>query len=479
MEAQYPTADTSYAVPPPPFSPSASHRSSTDVVKSHNMMDLDSTRSDHERSTRAASVLSGMSIEDMEAAETLNSLQQSRSNPRVAPSAHSSTFSTPPQKHPIQNGPPVHVHTTTTFDVSQPEPLLRLFTSQYPLAGSLLNGSLTAYKTTQSFIPGAEWTERNVGLPMASTVARVTGVEGGLRWVLQTKRDPNSKNSRTPDVEQGIDTLSQSETLPAYSDGDRSPPYTEEEVVLLQQSSQQQQHPPPGWRQQLLVSTSGLGVAMSEESLRRLRFCLSWLRWANGRLGEAIQNLKVLLERYGDAVTAGPATQMSVANLTGNGQQDQQRQAMMAARIADLRRDVLETLKKVVGIVSQYAGGALPQNARELVHRHLTSLPQRFNVANAMVHRSSNGSEDKTSETEVSANRVMVLAQEGLDMMTQVSRVVNDTLVSAEGWCERLGKNKGSNTQDHQSLENEKQPSQAQSERSMTEVGDQDVKMEM
>jgi transcriptional repressor OPI1 len=229
----------------------------------------------------------------------------------------------------------------------------------------------------------------------------------------------------------------------------------------------------------LLVSTSGLGVAMSEESLRRLRFCLSWLRWANGRLGEAIQNLKVLLERYGDAVTAGPATPMSVANLTGNGQQDQQRQAMMAARIADLRRDVLDTLKKVVGIVSQYAGGALPQNARELVHRHLTSLPQRFNVANAMVHRSSNGSEDNTSETEVSANRVMVLAQEGLDMMTQVSRVVNDTLVSAEGWCERLGKNKGSNTQDQQSLENEKQPSQAQSERSMTEVGDQDVKMEM
>lgn len=33
-------------------------------------------RSD-DRSTRAASVLSGMSMEDMEAAETLNSLQQS------------------------------------------------------------------------------------------------------------------------------------------------------------------------------------------------------------------------------------------------------------------------------------------------------------------------------------------------------------------------------------------------------------------
>jgi transcriptional repressor OPI1 len=315
---------------------------------------------------------------------------------------------------------------------------------------------------------------------MASTVARLSGVEGGLRWVLQTKRDPNSKNPRSTDVEQGIDAQSQSETLPAYSDGDRSPPYTEQEVVLLQQASQQQQHQPPGWRQQLLVSTSGLGVAMSEESLRSLRFCLSWLRWANGRLGEAIQNLKVLLERYGDGVTAGPVPPMSVANLTGNDQHDQHRQALMAARIADLRRDVLDTLKKVVGIVSQYAGGALPQNARELVHRHLTSLPQRFSVANAMVHRSSSGSEDDANETEASANRVMVLAQEGLDMMTQVSRVVNDTLVSAEGWCERLGKNKASNPQGQQPLEiGEKQSSQPQSERSATEGRDQDVKMEM
>lgn len=34
----------------------------------------------------------------------------------------------------------------------------------------------------------------------------------------------------------------------------------------------------------------------------------------------------------------------------------------------------------------------------------------------------------------------MVLIREGLDILTQVSGVVNDTLVSAEHWCDRLGR---------------------------------------
>ena len=62
MESQQPT---SYHNAPPPFS--------TATVTSQKLaMDLDC---EDERRNRAASVLSGMSQEDMEAAETLNSLQ--------------------------------------------------------------------------------------------------------------------------------------------------------------------------------------------------------------------------------------------------------------------------------------------------------------------------------------------------------------------------------------------------------------------
>ena len=43
-------------------------------------------------------------------------------------------------------------------------------------------------------------------------------------------------------------------------------------------------------------------------------------------------------------------------------------------------------------------------------------------------------------------------------MMTQVSRVVNDTLVSAEGWCEKLGRRRTGEQQSQQQrlLTNEK-----------------------
>jgi transcriptional repressor OPI1 len=289
---------------------------------------------------------------------------------------------------------------------------------------------------TQSYIPGAEWTERNVGLPIAGKVARISGAEAGLRWYLKPRQDGKSANPSTPDVEKGQEEV----ILPAYNPGDRSPPYSEQEVLLLQQS--QSSHPPPNWRQQLIISTSGLGVAMSQESFRSLRFCLGWLRWANGRLGEAIQNLKVLLERYGDSTTVGGGTSPMSPDSMSDQHHHDQRQAQVAARVAALRQDVINTLKQVVGIVSQYAGGALPENARNLVQRHLTSLPQRFSIANANAnaHQGGSGGEGSGNEMAASASRAIVLAQEGLDMMTQVSRVVNDTLVSAEGWFERLGR---------------------------------------
>ena len=115
--------------------------------------------------------------------------------------------------------------------------------------------------------------------------------------------------------------------------------------------------------------------------------------------------------------------------------------AELHAKIAELKKDVLKTLKGVVDIVSKYAGGALPENARILVRKHLTSLPQRFRVANSRTTDSNpRGLEQGDAEVTEGANRVLVLAQEGLDMMAQVSGVLDGTIISAEEWCERLGR---------------------------------------
>ena len=418
-------------------------------------MDTESSKTEYDRSQRAASVLSGMSAEDMEAAETLNSLFTSRfERPHWHLFANERDVEAQSEQNSTPQPVPTHIQTSTSYNGTEPEPLLTLLTSTHPLAAPLIHGSLSVYKTAQSYIPGAEWTERNVGLPLAGTIGRVTGVEGGIRWALQRRDGPQSGQGHSSqpglsDVEKGLSERSPSghrrssdvsfETLPAYNPGDRSPPYSEQQVVL----QTQQRQPPPGWRQQLVISTSGLGVAMSEESLRSLRYCLSWLQWANNRLGGAIASIRELLQRWDEESSSREYSQpMSVASMTQP--TEASRQAALASRIAALKADVLHTLKQVVGVVSSYAGGALPENARNLVHRHLTSLPQRFSIASA---RPSNNSANG-NEAAGSAQRVLVLAQEGLDMMTQVSGVVNDTLVAADSWCERLGRKRAEQTQE-------------------------------
>ncbi|KAJ5637139.1 hypothetical protein N7490_007018 [Penicillium lividum] len=388
-----------------------------------------------DRTRRAASVLS---MDDLEAAQALEGL---RTEYGQSPRASRQTIS------------------GTSPNPSQAEPLLSLLTSSHPLISSAINGSVSAYTTSKSYSArfkfGAEFIERNIGSPVANTVGSVgrkTGVESGLRWALQRRessRDSNhtSKrrkvNSETPmDVEQGPEPmlqgqsegqtqsqprtrsssdLSMAETLPPYDDT-RSPRYEEKPGRQT-----------PTWQSRLVISTSGLGVAMSEESLRSLTYCLTWLRWANGRLGRAIVALQNALTEWDQK-----KNQSQQSDLEGG-----ESASLLTQRIQAVKADVLSTLKQVVDVVSKYAGGALPENARHLVRRHLTSLPHRFQMASTS--QPPPGSVEASSDATVGAHRILVLANESLDILGQVSGVVNDTLVSAEHWCERLGRKRPDN----------------------------------
>jgi hypothetical protein len=215
--------------------------------------------------------------------------------------------------------------------------------------------------------------------------------------------------------------LSMAESLPPY-DEMRSPHYEEKPGRRTSAT----------WQSRLVISTSGLGVAMSDESLRSLQYCLTWLRWANGRLGKSIVALHGAVNEWENHKA------QSQTDIEAGGSNGQESASLLIQRIQAVKADVLSTLKQVVDVVSKYAGGALPENARHLVRRHLTSLPHRFQVASTS--QPPPDSPAASSDATVSAHRILVLAQEGLDMMAQVSNVVNDTLVSAEHWCERFGR---------------------------------------
>lgn len=363
----------------------------------------------------------------------------------------------------------------------QPEPLLSLLTTSHPFLATTIDSATSAYTNSKNYSPrfktSIEYVEGYV-IPIANTVGsvgRVTGVENGVRWFLrraqphgddiegqgaQKRRKVGSGDGgfrdRTPEPAPGAQTprasldnsyerrssvSSTADTLPAY-DEFRSPPYTE----------RQPGPNGPAWQSRLIMSTSGLSIAMSEESLRSLKYCLGWLRWANVHIGNVVNSLTITMEKYERGIheSNGDHTMHG-----GPLSQEQEDRNQLAAKISALRFDLLRTLQDAINTVSRYAGGALPENARELVRRHLTSLPQRFHLASmasdreagtrqeANMEEGRQGQEQREeTQTRESARRALLLAKEGLDMMSQVSIVLNGTIVSAEEWCERLGKKK-------------------------------------
>lgn len=416
--------------------------------------------------------------------------------------------SSPQNKHaPIPTSPHNNFGTPGPPDS---EPLLSLVMTSGSLLAKPIEGTVSAYNTTKNFSPGfiktpVEYVEGVVGSGL-----HLSGIEGGVRWFFRAKgrhqsasdleaagenshkrRKVDSRgmsgslaSSNGSDLQNPFDpysfteknrrlSMSTVDTLPAYDDA-RSPAYTEDaiaasnEKMALSHSDPSSSHRSPAsssaWQSRLIMSTSGLSIAMSEESLRSLKYCLSWLRWANEHIGRVIKSLKDEIERY-DA-TARSAEQDKVMSDVGMTmtEDSEQARAERGARIVALRKDVLKTLQGVIETVSKYAGGALPDNARALVRRHLTSLPARFRLATQESGSGSPGpssqastEEGKENDIKEGAQRVLVLAKEGLDMMAQVSNVLDGTINSAEEWCERLGKKKMKQRQQEQSQTQQEQ----------------------
>ncbi|KAF2851941.1 clock-controlled protein-like protein 8 [Plenodomus tracheiphilus IPT5] len=371
---------------------------------------------------------------------------------------------------------------------AEPEPLLSLITSNHPWLGHGINGSISAYNTTKGYTPrfvqyGAELLERNIGSPMVNTVSSVgrrTGMEKNLRRYLgEGHRRPSdleqgdadrarSKRQRVAspasdamDVDdalaasrtRGGSQSSYTESLPAYDD-QRSPNYEEAVVSPTSKASKPTNTPqdrPVNWSTQLIMTTSGLGVALSETSLRSLKLCLGLLRNATAHIDSVMHALKLVLEEYETAVrnqrtSTSQTSQDEKSQLSGNmadlglvddtttTQKDDQVRKI-ADRIKALSSDIWKTLQSVVSSVSRYTGGALPENASRVVRTQLLSVPQRWQVAGRSAFMDAEGGEEVRG-----ANRMLAFAKEGLDMMGQITTVVDGTVQSAESWLARIGR---------------------------------------
>lgn len=327
---------------------------------------------------------------------------------------------------------------------------------------------------------GAELIERNIGSPMVSTVSSVgrrTGMEKSLRKYLgeghrrpsdleqgdgESSRSKRQRIASPADDAMDVDDAlaasrtrggsqsSYTESLPAYDD-QRSPNYDEAVIsgeLTPHKSSEQRSNTPQdrrvNWSTQLIMTTSGLGVALSETSLRSLKLCLGLLRNATTHIDSVMRALTLLLEEYETALrnrnqaeSQDEKTQlngtMAQMGLSDTDKDDQVRR--IASRIKALSSDIWQTLQSVVQSVSRYTGGTLPANAQTVVRTQLLSVPQRWQLAGR------NASNENFAGEEVrGANRMLAFAKEGLDMMSQITTVVDGTVQSAESWLARIGR---------------------------------------
>ncbi|KAI8817027.1 transcription factor Opi1-domain-containing protein [Fimicolochytrium jonesii] len=189
------------------------------------------------------------------------------------------------------------------------------------------------------------------------------------------------------------------------------------------------------------VGGSLSGLMLSDETMRGLKYCLQWLQYATDHIDRQVQVLRDYLARAGGSVaaylTAGSsasqptpplspqANDMTVATAGGNN---------LFTVMAAIRREVVETLRRVVDVIGRYAALYLPGEARRTVRGFILALPGRWATLTHTTPGSSTG-----LDADAEAQKVLTLATESSTMLKGVQSIFAETVDGAE----RFGRNVG------------------------------------
>ncbi|KAH7885702.1 transcription factor Opi1-domain-containing protein [Phlebopus sp. FC_14] len=261
-----------------------------------------------------------------------------------------------------------------------------------------------------------------------------------------------------------------------------TPQSQDHESTIDQDRNQQEVVRRSRW-QAVLLEAGGIGAAVSEESMRRLKYCLQWLQYATTHIDAQILILRDFIASLQTSASGSSSADAFVS-------------PTHMRTLNDVRKDVVHTIRQVVDVVSKYAGGALPEPARARVRGFILHLPQRWASASASANhgipegtpgansaagataggtgstrrarasrhkeRNAGGPDRSLTSTPASsrapspltsqrasgrpttgaatraAQHILTLATESLDMMRGVTGVVKDSLDRADAWVERL-----------------------------------------
>ena len=161
---------------------------------------------------------------------------------------------------------------------------------------------------------------------------------------------------------------------------------------------------------------SGWNDFLGQESLKSLQFCVEWLRYASGHIDSQIA---VLRKAIADWVTHSSTERSDGAVYTNS------LLHRLLTLAASVKREVVETMRKVVDIMGKYAGKALPQEARNLVRGFILSLPARWQAVQCQV-------DPMPSSSTAEVNRVLSLAEESSSIIKKTLTVFGDDRLKRE-----------------------------------------------
>lgn len=166
-----------------------------------------------------------------------------------------------------------------------------------------------------------------------------------------------------------------------------------------------------------------LSVNMSIESKKRLQTCLQLLMLANKQLSAKVSHLQELIAKEHELLTQKHESDVIKDE---DGEIFHDASDTMSAT-DQIRCEIVGTVKKIVTFISKYGGNSLPEPARSDVREELLRLPNRW--------ASTQGTQ---SVFNYSTNaKVLVLANDSLDMVSSVMSVFDDTLTKAEFWVKQ------------------------------------------
>ncbi|RPD64490.1 Opi1-domain-containing protein [Lentinus tigrinus ALCF2SS1-7] len=211
--------------------------------------------------------------------------------------------------------------------------------------------------------PRRPWEDRDISMTRrdsSSSTSRTTEDDDarsrGLATSPTTSYASGPIESRTPTPHSTTSSQPERPTLPPAS-------------TLTQQADAQESQVAQRSRwQAVFLEAGGISAAISEESMRRLKYCLQWLQYATAQIDAQIlvlRNFIVSLQPNGTSPNGAPISAQHLRTLQA------------------AKRDVVDTVRQVVDVVSRYAGGALPEPARSRVRAFILHLPRRWAAASS------------------------------------------------------------------------------------------------